>query len=192
MLINASEDLILGGAYLNCLHVEENTKINNPDVIIMDINMPGINGVEGVRRAKKVSPKTQILMYTVIEDNKLIFEALCAGANGYLLKKTPPQRLLDAVRDVNNGGVPLSSSIARSVLRTFDKHTKTSRQFNLSDREVEVLTLLSNGKSYKQIANELYISIDTVRKHLQNIYTKLHVNCGAEAVAKALRNNIIR
>ena len=192
MLINASEDLLLGGAYLTCLDVEANTKENKPDVIVMDINMPGIDGVEGVRRCKKVAPETQILMYTINEDSKQIFEALCAGANGYLLKKASPQKLLDAIRDLYKGGAPLSPSISRKVLRTFDKSNPCKSRYNLSNRETEILVLLSNGKSYKQIAIELFISIDTVRKHLQNIYTKLHVNCGAEAVAKALRNNIIQ
>ncbi len=192
MLINASEDLILGGAYPNCLDVAKNTRTNTPDVIIMDINMPGINGVEGVKICKKNHPQTQILMYTIVEDSKLIFDALCAGANGYILKKTSPQKLLEAVRDVYTGGSPMSSSIARKVLSTFDKNSSRKNDYNLSERETELLVLLSHGKSYKQIASELYISIDTVRKHLQNIYTKLHVNCGTEAVAKALRNNIIR
>jgi len=192
MLLGVSEDMLLGGAYLNCLKVEENTLANQPDVIIMDINMPGIDGVEGVRRCKKVYPNIHILMYTVNEDSRLIFDALCAGANGYLLKKTAPNKLLEAIRDVYNGGAPMSPSIARKVLRTFNKGASAKSNYNLSPRETELLGLLSNGRSYKQIAAELYISIDTVRKHLQNIYAKLHVNCGTEAVAKALRHNIIQ
>jgi len=192
LLIKSNKDLVLGGAYPNCLNVVTNTKENNPDVIIMDINMPGINGVEGVRLCKKSHPKVQILMFTVFEDNRQIFQALCAGANGYLLKKSAPQKLVAAIRDVYNGGAPLSPSIARKVLSTFDKHTNDSSKYNLTDREIEILTLLSNGSSYKQMASELSISIDTVRKHLQNIYAKLHVNCGSQAVAIALRNNIIQ
>lgn len=158
----------------------------------MDINMPGINGVEGVKLCKKAFPEVLILMFTVFEDDKQIFEALCAGANGYLLKKSTPQKLVAAIRDVYHGGAPLSPSIAKKVLKTFDKHTHDTSKFNLTDREIEILTLLSNGKSYKQMASDLFISIDTVRKHLQNIYTKLHVNCGSQAVAIALRNNIIQ
>ncbi len=108
------------------------------------------------------------------------------------MKRNPPQKLIEAIRDVYKGGAPLSSSIAKKVLKTFDKNTQDNSKFNLTDREIEILMLLSNGKSYKQMASELYRSIDTVRKHLQNIYTKLHVNCGSEAVAIALRNNVIK
>ena len=113
MLINASEDLILGGAHLNCLNVEDNTKSTKPNVIIMDINMPGMDGIEGVRRCKKAHPDVQIIMFTVNEDSKHIYDALCAGANGYLLKKTPPQKLLEAIRDVYAGGAPLSCPIGK-------------------------------------------------------------------------------
>ena len=189
LLINASNDLSVSGAYFDCLNILENTRQNRPDVIIMDINMPGINGVDGVKICKKVFPQVLILMFTVFEDDKQLFEALCAGANGYLLKKSAPQKLIAAIRDVYNGGAPLSPSIAK---KTFDKHTRDDSKFNLTEREVEILQLLSHGKTYKNMALELHISIDTVRKHLQNIYTKLHVNCGSQAVAIALRNNIIQ
>ena len=191
LLFKTTTDVVVTGTYTNCLHVVENTKNNKPNVIIMDINMPGINGVEGVKLCKKVYPEVLIIMFTVFDDDKKIFDALCAGANGYLLKNTKPQQLIAAVKDVYAGGAPLSPTIAKKVLQSFDKNS-TKITFNLTSREIELLRLLSNGNTYKQIAELLSISIDTVRKHLQNIYTKLHVNCGSQAVAIALRNNIIQ
>jgi DNA-binding NarL/FixJ family response regulator len=132
-------------------------------------------------------------MLTVFDDNKNIFEALKAGANGYMLKKTPPSRLLEAIQDVHQGGAPMTSSVASQVLQMFAKqnHQAKAVENNLSDREKEVLQLITNGYSYKMIASEMFISVDTVRSHIKNIYEKLHVNSKSEAVAKAFRDKIL-
>ncbi|GAB4250591.1 MAG: response regulator transcription factor [Saprospiraceae bacterium] len=191
LLIGAAPDMLLCGNYPNCLHIAEEVKYTQPDVVIMDIDMPGISGTEGVRICKETRPETQIIMYTVFEDDERIFESLCAGADGYVLKKSGPQQLLDAIRNVFAGGAPMTPSIARKVIGHFHAKKNAEENFHLSARELEILNYLVQGLSYKQIAAECHISLDTVRKHLQNIYHKLHVNCGTEAVAKALRYKIV-
>ncbi len=189
--INAQADLQVVGAFANGLHIERNFDQGMPDVVIMDIDMPGINGVEAVKICKQLHPEVQIIMYTVFEDDEKLFASLCAGADGYILKKSAPSALIDAIKDVYTGGVPLSPNIARKVLHTFKEKKISRSKYPLTKREVEVLTLLTKGFSYKQIAAHCYITLDTVRKHLQHIYTKLHVTCGTEAVAKALRHHIV-
>lgn len=191
LLIGAAPDMLLCGNYPNCLHIAEEVKYTQPDVVIMDIDMPGISGTKGVRICKETRPETQIIMYTVFEDDERIFESLCAGADGYVLKKSGPQQLLDAIRNVFAGGAPMTPSIARKVIGHFHAKKTAEENFHLSARELEILNYLVQGLSYKQIAAECHISLDTVRKHLQNIYHKLHVNCGTEAVAKALRYKIV-
>lgn len=191
LLIGAAPDMLLCGNYPNCLNIAEEVKYTQPDVIIMDIDMPGISGTQGVRICKEARPETQIIMYTVFEDDERIFESLCAGADGYVLKKSGPQQLLDAIRNVYAGGAPMTPSIARKVILHFRMKEPAEENFHLSPRELEILNCLVGGLSYKQIAAECHISLDTVRKHLQNIYNKLHVNCGTEAVAKALRYKIV-
>lgn len=164
------------------------------DVVLMDIALPGINGIEGVKQAKLIKPEVDILMLTIYEDSEKVFDALCAGACGYLVKKTPPSKLLDAIKEVFEGGSPMSSQIARQVITAF-KETKDlntdQQEFELSSREKEVITLLAGGNNYQQIADQLYISVDTVRHHIKNIYKKLHVHTQSEAVAKAIRKKII-
>ena len=185
-------DLQVIGAFANALHIEKDFGKGLPDIIIMDIDMPGISGVEAVKICKQLHPQVQIIMYTVFEDDEKLFASLCAGADGYILKKSTPQTLIDAIHDVFTGGVPLSPNIARRVLQTFRTKPIAIDDFQLTDREVEVLTLLTKGYSYKQIAGHCFITLDTVRKHIQHIYTKLHVNCGTEAVAKALKFRLVR
>jgi DNA-binding NarL/FixJ family response regulator len=164
-----------------------------PDVVIMDIDMPLVNGIDGTRLIKEILPEIQILIHTVFEDESKLFDCLCAGANGYILKKTSPEKFIDAIYEVLAGGSPMSPSIARKVFESFvngnSKQIKIS--YDLSKREKEILQLLVKGFSYKMIASECGISNDTVKTHLKNIYTKLHVNCGREAVAKALIDKII-
>jgi DNA-binding NarL/FixJ family response regulator len=155
----------------------------------MDIDMPGQSGITGVSILKEARPETSVIMYTVFEDDEKLFKCLCAGANGYILKKTPPSKLFDAIQEVLDGGAPMSPSIARKVLDSF-KSGKTN-SYRLSPREMEVLQLLGKGFSSKMIATELYISFETTRSHLKNIYSKLHVNSGKEAIAKALKEYII-
>jgi DNA-binding NarL/FixJ family response regulator len=188
LLKNAS-GYVVTGDYNNCLDAANIAKVYQPDVILMDIDMPGQNGIEGVKAVKEARPETSVIMYTVFEDDEKLFQCLCAGANGYLLKKTSPSHLFAAIQEVTEGGAPMSPSIARKVLNSF-QHGRNN-QYQLSPREVEVLHLLIKGYSAKMIAGELNITFDTARFHLKNIYSKLHVNCGKEAIAKALSEHIV-
>jgi DNA-binding NarL/FixJ family response regulator len=178
------------GDYNQCADAANIARVYEPDVVLMDIDMPGDNGIKGVRWIKESRPQTSVIMYTVFEDDEKLFECLCAGANGYLLKKTPPARLFDAIQEVLEGGAPMSPVIARKVLSTFQVKEK-SNKYKLSPREIEVLQWLIKGYSIKIIAAEMNLAFDTVRSHLKNIYQKLHVNCGKEAIAKALSERIV-
>jgi DNA-binding NarL/FixJ family response regulator len=161
---------------------------DNPDVVLMDINMAGMDGIECVKRLKTLAPQIQILMLTVYEDTEQIFKALTAGATGYLLKRLEPEELLQAIRDVHLGGSPMSNSIARKVVASFQKANVSGEKQNLlTTREQEVLDCLAQGLAYKQIGDHLNISINTIRTHLRHIYEKLHVQSRTEAVAKYLR-----
>jgi DNA-binding NarL/FixJ family response regulator len=188
-LLNNTDGYEVIGDYANCNEASTVARVYQPDVVLMDIDMPGKNGIDGVKAIKEARPKTAIIMYTVFEDDEKLFRCLCAGANGYLLKKTHPSKLFDAITEVLDGGAPLSPSIARKVLNSFQQG-KTKRH-ELTPREIEVLQLLIKGYSTKMIAAELHVSFDTARFHLKNIYNKLHVNCGKEAIAKALSERIV-
>ena len=178
------------GDYNQCNDAANIVRVYQPDVVLMDIDMPGESGIKGVALVKEARPDTAVIMYTVFEDDEKLFQCLCAGANGYLLKKTPPARLFDAIQEVLEGGAPMSPSIARKVLNTF-KRKPDSNKYMLSPREIEVLQWLIKGYSIKIIASEMNLAFDTVRSHLKNIYQKLHVNCGKEAIAKALNERIV-
>jgi DNA-binding NarL/FixJ family response regulator len=174
----------------NCDNAASVAKVYQPEVVLMDIDMPGTSGIEGVKQIKEARPQTAVIMYTVFEDDEKLFACLCAGANGYLLKKTPPARLFDAIEEVIEGGAPMNPSIASKVIASFKKKSG-HQKYDLSARELEVLQLLLKGHSTKIIASTLYISFETVRSHLKNIYNKLHVNCGKEAIAKVLSDRIL-
>ncbi len=192
MLINGSDGFEVVAAFKNCDNAPDEVDIYQPDVILMDIDMPGTNGIQGLKNIREVNDKVKILMLTVFDDNKNVFEAIKSGASGYLLKKTPPGKLLDYITEANNGGAPMSSSIATQVLRMFsDMNNTKGVDYALSDREKEVLQLLVNGYSYKMIASEMFIAIDTVRSHIKKIYEKLHVNSKSEAVAKAFKDKLV-
>ena len=161
---------------------------DQPEVVLMDINMAGMNGIECVRRLKVLAPRVQIVMLTVYDDTEQIFKALAAGATGYLLKRHEPDELLQAIRVVHAGGSPMSNSIARKVVASFQKVDQAGEKQNLlTEREQAVLDYLAQGLAYKQIADKLAISINTIRTHLRHIYEKLHVQSRTEAVAKYLR-----
>ncbi len=189
-LLRSMDNYEVVGDYNNCSDANTITRVYQPDVVLMDIDMPGESGINGVSLVKEARPQTAVIMYTVFEDDEKLFQCLCAGANGYLLKKISPDKLFNAITEVMEGGAPMSPSIAAKVLGTFQKK-KTINQYDLSERESEVLNLLSRGFSSKIIASELSISFETVRSHLKNIYQKLHVNCGKEAIAKALKEHIV-
>ncbi len=158
-----------------------------PDVVLMDINLPGMNGVECVRQLKQLLPGTQVMMLTVYEDTENIFNALAAGANGYMLKRTASKELLEAIREVHRGGSPMTMHIARKVVQSFQKAPPAQPAENLSEREQQVLDLLSEGLMYKEIADKLQISYETVHTYIRRIYEKLQVRTRTEAVAKFLK-----
>ena len=191
MLLKNTPDFTLVGAYAHCIDVIENIKDTRPDVVIMDIDMPGMNGIEGVKLIRKNFPTVQILMLTVFDDDEKVFAAIKAGAAGYILKNTDPNNLLQAISEVYNGGAPMTPNIARKVLYQFQAILPDEeKDYHLSIREKEVLGLLVDGHSYKMIAGKLNITYDTVRAHMKKIYEKLHVASMTEAVAKALNQKL--
>ncbi len=164
-----------------------------PDVLLLDLGLPGMSGVEGARLLTARYPTLPILVLTVYGDDDHVFEAICAGASGYLLKDTPPARLLEALRELVDGGAPMSPEIARKVVTTFQRIAPPAgAPEHLSPRELEILRLLAEGHSYKTAARELDLSIDTIRFHVRNTYAKLHVHSKSEAVVKALRTGLVR
>jgi DNA-binding NarL/FixJ family response regulator len=190
-VINRAEGFECVGQYPSAEAALEGIPNDKPNVVLMDINLPGIDGVECVRRLKPLLPQTQIVMLTVYEDTENIFNALAAGASGYLLKRTPSAELLSAIRQVLQGGSPMTAHIARKVVQSFQKPASstagTERTEDLSPREGEVLDLLSQGFLYKEIAEKLGISYETVHTYIRRIYEKLQVRTRTEAVAKFLR-----
>lgn len=192
MLIDGSIGFCVLASYKNCDNVKEDVEKWKPDVILLDIDMPGTDGLEGLKQIRKINTTSKILMLTVFDDNKNVFDALRNGADGYLLKKTPPVKLLEYIQDATEGGAPMTSSIAAQVLKMFQETSRAQHQdYDLTERERQVLHLLVEGFSYKMIANELFIAIDTVRSHIKKIYEKLHVNSKSEAVAKAFRDRLL-
>jgi DNA-binding NarL/FixJ family response regulator len=180
------------GAYGDCDQFLKSLDTVHPQVVLMDIGLPGMSGIEGVLRLKARFPDTEVLMLTVFEDDQKIFDSLCAGASGYLLKKTPPAKILEAIQEIHEGGSPMSAKIARRVLAMFQSPPPTaSPTTQLTDRELQVLAGLVRGMSYKMIAAEYTISIDTVRSHVRHIYEKLHVNSKAQAITLAMKNRLI-
>lgn len=194
MLIASTEGYECTGSYTDCGDVLNNLKNNIPDVVLMDIDMPIVNGIEGLKLIRGKFPSVKILMQTVFEEEEKILEAIIAGADGYILKKTAPAKLLDAIQEVIEGGAPMTPAVARQVLNFFNKGKagiSEKKDFNLSTREQEILALLVQGFSYKMIADKCNISYATVNKHITHIYEKLHVSSGTEAVAKAIEQRIV-
>jgi len=188
LLISRAEGCVLHSQHASAEDALEVIPGDPPDVVLMDINLPGKSGIECVRELKSRFPNLQILMLTIYEDSDRIFQSLKAGASGYLLKRVPSGQILAAIRDVYDGGSPMSSHIARKVVQFFSRPRETPAEMeSLSTREREVLDHLTRGRLYKEIADVLGISLDTVRKHLQSIYTKLHVHSRTEAVVKYLQ-----
>lgn len=193
-LINGTAGYSCVGSYADCESFLSKLPTMDVNVALMDIGLPGMSGIDGIERAKKIKPELNILMLTVYEDSASVFKALCAGACGYLVKKTPPTRLLEAIKDAFEGGAPMSSLIARQVITVFQQNQSVyskDDEAKLSQREKEVLTSLAEGNNYQEIGDRLFISVDTVRHHIRNIYRKLHVHSQSEAVAKAIRKGII-
>lgn len=192
MLIDAEENFEVLAAYRDCSHIIEDVSSFVPDIILMDIDMPLVNGIEGLKKIRAINTEVKILMLTVFDDNKNVFKAISCGANGYILKKTPPDKLIEYIKDAKAGGAPMTSTIASQVLKMFSSmNNEDGENYNLSSREKQVLQYLVDGYSYKMIAADMFIAIDTVRSHIKKIYDKLHVNSKSEAVAKAFKDKII-
>ena len=192
-LINGSDGFKCVGAFEDCLNLLKNIEDTKPDVVLMDIEMPGINGIEAVRMLREKYPDLKILMQTIFEDNEKIFNSILAGASGYILKNTSPTRFLDFIKETYEGGAPMSPSVATKVMKMVIEQSPSTKpnNFNLSEREKEILSCLVKGMSYKLIADACFISIDTVRGHIRNIYEKLHVHSKGEAVATAIKSKIV-
>ncbi|HWW38976.1 response regulator transcription factor [Pedobacter sp.] len=188
-LLNNTDGFKVLADYGHCNDAASAVKVYKPEVVLMDIDMPGTDGIKGVKMIKEAMPLTAVIMFTVFEDDDKLFQCLCNGANGYLLKKTAPGKLFEAIQEVMEGGAPMSPSIARKVLNSFNQGKP--KEYNLTPRELDVLQLLIKGYSSKMIAAELMISFDTARSHLKNIYLKLHVNCGKQAISKVLIEHIL-
>lgn len=185
--ISIHSDFILLGAFKTGEQALANLPALNPDIVIMDINLPGINGIECVRQVKDKCPGTQFMMFTVYENDEKVIEALKAGASGYLLKNTGLLQMVESIKELHEGGSPMSANIARKLVNLFRDDGKTTTHMDiLSKRENEVLQLLSKGLLYKEIGDRLEISTGTVRQHIHNIYEKLHVQNRTEAINKAL------
>jgi DNA-binding NarL/FixJ family response regulator len=187
-LFNRTEGMKAVTSMNNLLNVVGELGKTVPDIVLMDIGLPHISGIEGVRTVKSSFPAMQVLMFTVFEDDEKIFDAIRAGASGYLLKKSSPEEIIEAIRELYRGGAPMSASIARRVIQSFQSSaTPPKEDYQLTTREHEILFSLVDGLSYKKIAEKYFISISTVRTHICNVYHKLHVNSKAEAVAKILK-----
>ena len=179
------------GAFADGNRWEMDIKRSEPDVVLMDIEMPGLNGIEITKLIGEKFPDVKILIQTVFNDSERIFQALCAGASGYILKSTPPDKILQAIREVEAGGAFFTPSIAKKVLFNFQQQPEKAEYIRITEKEKEVLKLLVDGLSYKMIADRTALSFHTIHSHIKNIYEKLHVNSKGEAVAKAIKNKLI-
>lgn len=192
-LLESSDGFTCAGAFAHCERVVENIGETQPDVILMDIELPVVSGIEAVKMLREKYPDIKILMETIFEDDDKIFHSICNGAQGYILKNTPPEEILNSIREIHEGGAPMSPVIASKVLSLFRHNLSnaTNDTFNLSAREKEILKCLVDGMSYKLIADACFISADTVNGHIKNIYKKLQVHSKGEAVTKAIRGRIV-
>lgn len=194
LLLNHTEGFSCSGAWADCRNIITNLEIYPSDIVLMDIEMPGMNGIAATKLIKDHFPKINILIQTVFFEDEYIFNAICAGASGYILKSTTPDGYIEAIRDVQAGGSPMTPGIARRVLELFKTNLQPAnpeQDYDLTTQEKKVLKLLVDGKSYKLIAQELFISVDTVKTHIRNIYAKLQVHSGTEAVSLALRDKLV-
>lgn len=190
-VIVTSTDMELCGSFEDTHRLLQRIEALVPDVVLMDINIPEINGIEATKMIKEKFPNIQICIQTVFEEDDKVFASLCAGASGYILKNTPADKILQAIREVGEGGAFFTPSIAKKVLLNFQQQPEKPDYIQLTEREKDILSALVEGFSYKMIAEKLFLSVHTIHTHIKNIYEKLHVNSKGEAVAKAIKNKLV-
>jgi DNA-binding NarL/FixJ family response regulator len=186
-LITQGNDFLVVNDYGNAEDAIKGLSNDAPDICLMDIELPGMNGIDAIGKIKKINPSVQVIVVTVYENDELVFKALCEGASGYLTKNSSPSKIIESLKELENGGAPMSTNIARLVVSSFHRNRKSP----LSPRELEVLELLASGKSYSAIAENLFVDKETIRTHIKNIYLKLEVHSKAEAIEKARKSKYI-
>lgn len=191
-ILDSDKKIVVKSSFRSCEEALESEDIAWSDIILLDIQLPGLMGSDGVEKFLEINPKLAIIMITVLEDSEHIFKSLQNGAIGYLIKKVSPDELVQAVKDAYEGGSPMSPAIARKVIASMQLKPKVQKEYSLTERETEVLSLLGEGNSYASIAEEIHLSVDGVGYHIRNIYRKLQVNSKAEAVAKGISNGLIK
>lgn len=192
MFLEGFTNHVVNGSFSDATNIIAKLKMSTPDVVLMDIDMPGISGIDAVKEIRQLLPECIIIMQTIHDDEQRVFDSLKAGAHGYLTKDTKPVDLAKAIDEAVAGGSPMTPGIARKVISHFKQQPLSDNDFNLSEREKEILQQLGNGKSYKMIAADLFIAYETVHSHIRRIYQKLHVSSLAEALGVAFRKNIIQ
>lgn len=189
-LLQLTDEFVVIAAYDNCMQAEQQVKENTPDVILMDIDMPGRTGIEAVKIIRSFNKDVQIIMLTVFDDSTHVFDAICAGASGYLLKKNVSEKLIPSIKEVLEGGAPMSPSIAKMVVNSMQQSTATNI-YNFNEKEKVILSLLCKGNSYKMIADETGYAFETIRSYIKKIYEKLQVHSATEAVSKAIKERLV-
>ncbi|MEX0646277.1 MAG: response regulator transcription factor [Balneolaceae bacterium] len=190
-ILDSDPEICILNSYESCEEALEDGEFRNSDILLLDINLPGMQGTEGIVKFLDQNSALSVIMATVFEDNHHVFEALENGAIGYLMKKVTPDELIRAVKDANEGGSPMSPNIARKIISSLQAKSQSSKEYRLNDREKEILQLLGEGKSYSAIAKKIFLSVDGVGYHIRNIYRKLQVNGKSQAIAKGVSEGLI-
>jgi DNA-binding NarL/FixJ family response regulator len=189
-LLQLTDEFAVVSTYENCLDVAAQVKNDKPDIVLMDIDMPGQTGIEAVRIIRSFNKEVFIIMLTVFDDSTHVFDAICAGASGYLLKKNVSEKLIPSIKEVTEGGAPMSPSVAKMVINSM-QHAPNAKAYNFTDKEKSILSLLCKGNSYKMIADETGYAFETIRSYIKKIYEKLQVHSATEAVSKAITERLV-